>query len=657
MTRPIVLSNGSMHVGINLYGMVHDFYYPYVGLENHALSGNMRWRIGVWVEDKFSWLDNDAWQFTFDFEHGALVERTVATNQDLGVTLELQSAVDSVYTAFLRNIHIVNNLERPREVKLFLHQVMRIGASLGGDTAQYLPLEPAILHYKGNRAFVFGAQGTDGVAFDQYSVGLYGIEGKEGTFRDAEDGILAGNAVEHGSVDSVIGFTLPIEAHGSQRIMYLVAAGLDHQEALNTFRKIRSQGIHERIAKTADSWRAWLRPAETFMDTVSPALRDPLRKSLLVIKSHIDKHGAVIASTDTTMRNYSRDTYAYCWPRDSALSLWPLMRLGYFDEVKNFFDFCRRTLQPEGFLMHKYQPDGAIGSSWHPYVAAGRVIPPIQEDETAIVVFLLGQYYQMTEDNKTLREFYDSLLRPAANFLANYIDETTKLPHASYDLWEEKLLTTTYTTAVTYAALIAAARLAEVMGRQQEAVQWQAVADDMRGAAQTKLFNKDKKFFYKGFIHKHGSNKRQIMYDDTIDTSSFYGAFMFGLFDIEGEVLGRAFTTLQATFGLKDDLVTPMPRYVGDAYRRRSPDGPSNPWFITTLWLAQYYLRTNKYDQAKAVIDWVSARMLPTGVLSEQIDPVTHEFVSVAPLAWSQAELINSIIDLSSARQEQTAQP
>lgn len=37
MARPIVLGNGEMHVGINKFGEVHDFYYPYVGQENSTL--------------------------------------------------------------------------------------------------------------------------------------------------------------------------------------------------------------------------------------------------------------------------------------------------------------------------------------------------------------------------------------------------------------------------------------------------------------------------------------------------------------------------------------------------------------------------------------------------------------------------------------------
>ena len=76
----------------------------------------------------------------------------------------------------------------------------------------------------------------------------------------------------------------------------------------------------------------------------------------MVVKSHIDKRGAVIASTDTTMLNYSRDAYGYRWPRDGAYALWPLIRLGYVTEPRRFFEFTCRGLHQSGYLMHKYQP-------------------------------------------------------------------------------------------------------------------------------------------------------------------------------------------------------------------------------------------------------------------------------------------------------------
>src|SRR5258708_6055999 len=104
MARSILLSNGTMHVGINLYGMVHDFYYPHVGYENHDTAGHMRHRIGVWVEDRFSWLDDGKWQFNFNYEGQALIGNTKARNPELGIVIELQDAVDCDFNAFIRNI-------------------------------------------------------------------------------------------------------------------------------------------------------------------------------------------------------------------------------------------------------------------------------------------------------------------------------------------------------------------------------------------------------------------------------------------------------------------------------------------------------------------------------------------------------------------------
>ncbi|MGH7196475.1 MAG: glycoside hydrolase family 15 protein [Candidatus Saccharimonadales bacterium] len=643
MTRPILLSNGSLHVGINLYGMVHDFYYPYVGLENHATAQNMRHRIGVWTEGQFSWLDDGNWQFDINYEEHALIGHITAHNETLNVTLEFSDCVDSEYNAFLRNIHVVNSADRHREIRLFLHQVFLISNSLTGDTAQYLPGEPAILHYKGHRAFVVSAQDAQERSFDQYSIGVFGIEGKDGTYRDAEDGNLAGNAVEHGKVDSVIGFTFPLDSLDSTRVNYWVVAAKQQSDAVELHRKIRAQGLHHRFQKTADHWHRWLRTAEKTIVTLPKELRKPFRKSLLVIKSHIDHRGAVIASTDTTMLNYWRDAYGYCWPRDAAYALWPLLRLGYKTELKKFFAFCRDGLQPDGFLMHKYQADGAPGSSWHPYMYAGRPEPPIQEDETALVVFLLGEYVKRTKDT-TLEEFYPTLVVPAANFMASYIDEQTKLPHASYDLWEERFLTSTYTTAVVYAALNAAAKMAEQLHRPKDAVRWQTVADEIYTAAENIFFNHEKGYFYKGVVNRGGTEG--LVFDDTIDVSSFYGAFMFGLFDPKSDIMQKAYQTLIDTFHLTDNEPTKLPRYEHDQYNTVDTAGLGNPWFVTSLWMAQRDLQMKREDRAKATVKWTTELMLPSGVLSEQINPFSQRFISVAPLAWSQAEFLNTVLDL-----------
>ena len=81
-----------------------------------------------------------------------------------------------------------------------------------GDTAMYVPHGNYILDYKGRICLLISGQAkTNQAIFDQYSVGNYGIEGKAGTYMDAEDGELSCNNVEHAGVDSVMRFSLNLQ--------------------------------------------------------------------------------------------------------------------------------------------------------------------------------------------------------------------------------------------------------------------------------------------------------------------------------------------------------------------------------------------------------------------------------------------------------------
>lgn len=647
MSRPIVLSNGEMHVGINDFGLVHDFYFPYVGLENHSAGRHLRHRVGVWIDGQISWLDDGGWTITCSYPHNALIGHIVARNDAMGVLLEFDDAVDARQTVFMRNIHVVNLRDEARNIRLFLHQAFVIGDRRSyTDTAQYLPDSDAILHYHGRRAFVIGAE-SGGQPFDQFTTGLFEIEGREGTYRDADDGDLSGCAVEHGRVDSTIRFSLDVAAHSSMRVHYWIAAGSSTRQALALHKNLQKIGITSRLEDTAKLWHDWLAPAEKVAERLPKDQRKQFLRSVMVLKSHTDNRGAVIASTDSAMLNYNRDAYAYCWPRDAGYVLWPLIRMGYTEEAENFFQFCRDVMHPNGYVMHKYSADGALGSSWHPYIHAdGEVAPPIQTDETAIVIFLFAQYYQLHNDKHLLREFYGPMIEKMAEFLANYIDPHTNLPRPSYDLWEEHFLTTTYTTALTYASLLAAAELADAMNDQENAVRWRTVAEAMADAAPRYLYNHDRHALRKGFL-KHPDG--EVAYDDTLDMSALYGSFMYGLFPIGSEELAHSVDTFAERFDI--DMTHFIGRYEDDNYQRHDPSSLGNPWFVTTLWLVQYFNETGQTERARAMLNWVHDHIGQSGMMSEQIDPHSGASVSVSPLAWSHAEYISTLLDTPQMRE------
>jgi GH15 family glucan-1,4-alpha-glucosidase len=50
-------------------------------------------------------------------------------------------------------------------------------------------------------------------------------------------------------------------------------------------------------------------------------------------------------------------------------------------------------------------------------------------------------------------------------------------------------------------------------------------------------------------------------------------------------------------------------------------------------------------EATQHILDWIRSLMMPTGVLSEQINPYNESFVSVAPLTWSHAEYLSTMLD------------
>jgi len=95
-------------------------------------------------------------------------------------------------------------------------------------------------------------------------------------------------------------------------------------------------------------------------------------------------------------------------------------------------------------------------------------------------------------------------------------------------------------------------------------------------------------------------------------------------------------------------------RYEGITTFRRSGDLeriPGNPWFICTLWAAQWYIARAKIKQdlttALELMQWAALRAMESGILPEQLHPESGEPISVAPLTWSHAEFVNTCLNYS----------
>jgi oligosaccharide amylase len=644
MARAVTIGNGSLLVGLDNRGQVRDLYYPFVGEANHisGASGNFVHRLGVFADGRLSWLESDEWEITVGADDKTSIGNLVAKNPQLGVTLTSLDAVHNEQNVFLRKFQLTNTSTEKREIKLFLSQQFRIDESRRGDTAFYDPRVNAIVHYKGNTAFLINAF-VNGKRFTEFNIGLFGIEGKEGTYMDATDGKLEQNPIEHGSVDSVIALSAELEAGASANINYWVVCG-DSIPAVHTLDEyVLKEDPDRLIASTEAYWKAWLEKEDRDLSLLPPALKTLFNRSLITIRIHTDNHGGIIASSDTDMLHHGRDTYSYVWPRDAAVIASALDICGYNDAAKRYFKFIAECIEPGGYLMHKYRTDGFLGSSWHPWLQHGSPRLPIQEDETAANILALWQYYERCRDLEFVESLYNPFIEPAAKFLCEYIEPTTGLPQASYDLWEEKYGTSTYTAASVYAGLMAASRFAMMLGKVDDARTAQAIAQRLQTAIGTVLYDESIGMFVKHVLHKEDG---ELIYDKTLDTSSFYGVVLFEVFDIDDPKITTAFKTVKEKLQVRSNSKGYV-RYENDAYYRMQDADSPNPWVITTLWMAQYMIKKattlRELKEPLELLEWTCSHATSGGVLAEQMHPHTRAHLSTSPLIWSHAEYVLTV--------------
>lgn len=644
MARAITIGNGNLLIGLDKRGQVRDLYYPYVGESNHVsgASGSFVHRVGVFVDGVLSWLDDEDWKISIGSIEHSSTGSMFAVNDRLGVSLNSKEAVHNEQNIFLRNFTITNNADSNREIKLFLSQQFRIAESRRGDTAFFDPRVNAIVHYKGNIVFLVNAF-INNKQFTDYNIGLFGIEGKEGTYFDALDGILEMNPIEHGSVDSVIGLSAKIPAGGSVEAHYWIACG-DSIPLVHTLDEYVLKEKPERLISSTESyWRAWLDKDTRDLSILPNPLKVLYDRSLITIRIHNDNRGGIIASSDTDMLHHGRDTYSYVWPRDGAFIALALDMTGHNEVSQKFYSFIADRVEPGGYLMHKYRTDGALGSSWHPWIQDGQPHLPIQEDETASIIFTLWQHYERNRDLEFIESLYNPFIEPAMHFMCDYIEASTGLPQASYDLWEEKYGTSTYTSASVYGGLMAASRFAMLLGKVDDARTCQAIAQRLQTAIGDILYDKDLEMFVKHVIHKDDS---ELIYDRTLDTSSFYGLILFDVFDVDDPRIEKSAKTVMEKLQVQSNSKG-FVRYENDNYYRMQDAVTPNPWVITTLWMAEYFIKKAKslkdLKVPLEILEWTCSHATTGGVLAEQMHPNTREHLSTSPLIWSHAEYVLAV--------------
>ncbi len=681
MPRDLSLGNGALLINFDPTYQLRDVYYPRVGQENQTAGHPCRF--GIWVDGQFSWTTDAGWERTMHYEHDTLVTDVHLTNDVLGITLQCNDTVDFHEDVLLRRCIVLNHHPFPREVRLFYHHDFHLYSTEVGDTVYFDPHTNTVIHYKRDRYVLIngGVVVTDPTnpqalptfkqGFAGWATGKKEVAGSEGTWRDAEDGVLGGNPIAQGSVDSTVQINLTVPPTGHPGTPpdenAPLADGLATafvwiclEQAYRRVEKLDQRVLEKTpmvlLTRTHDYWHLWANEQDYDYGELPDRLVDLFKRSLLVVRTQIDNGGAVIAANDSDVVTYGQDTYSYMWPRDGALVTYALILAGYRTTIRHFFDFCSQVISDDGYFLHKYNPNGSLASSWHPWEVDGKAQLPIQEDETALVVSSLWQWFQHARNVEDVKPWYRSLIIATADFMADYRDKETGLPQESYDLWEERRGVLAWTVGAVYAGLNGAANFADAFGETAAGTKYRDAANGIKAAVERYMYHNELGRFVRMVTCQPDGTMAQ---DLTLD-SSMIGLFYFGMFPADDP---RIIRTMEA---IRDKLwvqtaVGGMARYENDHYQQQSDAVPGNPWFICTLWLAQWMIAKSctEADLAEALplLNWVADRALPSGILAEQVHPFTGAPLSVSPLTWSHATYVATVVEYLDKKAELSADP
>lgn len=602
-------------------------------------------RVGLVTEEqgKVHWFENEAagWQHEAQYVAGSNIFHVRASSAQHPIVVDSLHFAVPEKDLIVREYTLTNTGSSPLSVSLILYSSMQIDENPLYQTTMFEPAVDALVHFKKQYYLAWAgdqpcAKFQAGLSFEAASEGLQALRGVE---IDMQSG---------GACAWSVGTIAPGE---SVVLPLYLAAGHTLEQVLRNVEEARTKTSDQWYEETIVYWQQYLAQAAP-CPLQDPAVCELYERSLLMFSLMSDgKTGSIIAAPEFDEYFTVCGGYGYCWGRDAAFITTALDRAGLTHLTDKFYDWALTAQSPDGSWQQRHYHDGSLAPSWG-----------LQIDEGASILWGMYQHYLHRPSAGFLRKVWPAV-RLGADFLMNFLDEETGLPQPSRDLWEEREAIHTYSAAAVYGGLTAAAEFAKLNGDAASAARWEEAAMRIKQRLEELCWNEARGCLYRGLRltvdaaqyeqalaagasgkiveSDKGYVKHVLDVDPVIDVSLLGVAVPFDCMPAESERM--RLTADKVEEALTVPGVGGILRYEGDPYVG------GNPWILTTLWLAQYRIRTGQLDEARKLIDWALAHRTRCGLLPEQVDRESGETAWVVPLTWSHAMFVLAVWMLAEA--------
>ena len=499
------------------------------------------------------------------------------------------------------------------------------------DCSEGLPTEPA-----GRSRLVRVLTGT-GKALAEFAP-FPGSGGKRLECRDGGIGVRDGDA--HSARLRSPGLDWHIESHGQEDV---ARAEVDLSTGPVVLELLCGAGSGdcasaepERRSATIEHWRGWVDRL-----ILPPLQTDLVRRSALVLKALCHgPTGAIIAAPTTSLPQELRGSrnwdYRYCWMRDGSMAAATLVRLGSIDEAMGLLDWLLRLIGSGGAELDHLAPI---------YTVEGEALPPERSDpdlpgyagSQPVRIGNAAEQQVQTDVFGPIMELIWRLGRAGAplderhwrlvELLVDAVGRRWQEPDQG--IWEIRAAPRHHVHSKTM-CWMAVDRGTSLAGTlfDHSVPEWERLRDIISAEVLTEGWNTDER----AFTAAYGSRD--------LDSA----VLAVGLSGLVPPDDSRWVATVEA--------IEARLRHGPTVYRYRRDDGlPGEPsgFNLMTSWLIDAKILVGDLDGAQALFDDYIALAGPTGLLSEEHDPVTAQARGNFPQAYSHLGLIENALNLAEA--------
>ncbi len=460
---------------------------------------------------------------------------------------------------------------------------------------------------------------------------------KKSQIDSAEANILTAQIEDKGYVgiskDSAISYEIGIIKPGETKefniIIYVEEnkTGLsDLEKNIDRLTKIDLKTEEENVKKY---WRKYLKEHDGLELNLAETpknrrIEEIYARTILLFPLLMNKETGGITSAiedDKELNNCER--YNYCCPRNAIFiaNAMDILKMGK-DTDKFYKVFCKNTQSRDGMWEQRFFTDGRLAPCW------GYGI-----DETAAVIYGVYNHYIYVQDKKILKDnlkMCEKALKYLEKYITDVIEKKEKF-HASYDLWEINEGIHLYSIASIFAAFDAMMKIYEKLKDEftKNRVKQEDVnkkKDELR-----KELVKIREFVLQNFYDETKKSFVRNLEDKKIDVSILGAVVPFNLFTPKEKKILNTVERINMTLRTYTGAYT---RFERDQYMN------GNPWVVTTLWMANYYIEAGEKTKAKECFDLITKTSSKHGFLGEQINNEKMEPAGAIGFSWSHAMYI-----------------